>query len=59
MEHTAPGQLLRLDGKVALVTGGYGGIGAVVSLGLAQSGARVGISGHNAVRAAAAAESAV
>src|ERR1700687_2275313 len=47
----------RLDGKVALVTGGYGGIGEAVSRGLACSGARVAISGHNAARAAAFAES--
>jgi NAD(P)-dependent dehydrogenase (short-subunit alcohol dehydrogenase family) len=45
--------LLRLDNKVALVTGGYGGIGEAVSRGLAQAGARVAISGHNADKAAA------
>jgi NAD(P)-dependent dehydrogenase (short-subunit alcohol dehydrogenase family) len=41
----------RLDGKVALVTGGYGGIGEVVCRGLAGAGARVAISGHNAEKA--------
>ena len=46
-------QLFRLDNKVALVTGGYGGIGEAVSRGLAQAGARVAISGHNADKAAA------
>lgn len=49
-------QLFRLDGKVALVTGGYGGIGEAVSRGLAQSGAKVAITGHNGARAAAHAE---
>ena len=35
-------QLFRLDGKVALVTGGFGGIGAAVSRGLGAMGAKVG-----------------
>jgi gluconate 5-dehydrogenase len=48
-----PEQLLRLDGKVALVTGGYGGIGEAVSRGLGELGARVAVSGHNAEKAAA------
>ena len=38
---TSPADLLRMDGKVALVTGGYGGIGESVSRGLAALGARV------------------
>ena len=42
----------RLDGKVALVTGGYGGIGTAVCRGLAHSGARVAVTGHNAKKAA-------
>jgi NAD(P)-dependent dehydrogenase (short-subunit alcohol dehydrogenase family) len=46
-------QLFRLDGKVALVTGGYGGIGEAISRGLARSGAKVAITGHNGARAAA------
>jgi NAD(P)-dependent dehydrogenase (short-subunit alcohol dehydrogenase family) len=41
-----------LDGKVALVTGGYGGIGEAVSRGLADSGAKVAVSGHDGDKAA-------
>jgi NAD(P)-dependent dehydrogenase (short-subunit alcohol dehydrogenase family) len=48
--------VFRLDGKVALVTGGYGGIGEAVSRGLAGVGAKVAISGHNGEKAAAFAE---
>jgi gluconate 5-dehydrogenase len=46
-------QLLRLDGKVAAVTGGYGGIGAAVSRGLCELGAQVAIAGHDAEKAEA------
>jgi gluconate 5-dehydrogenase len=49
-------QLFRLDGKVALVTGGFGGIGTAVSRGLAEMGARVAVTGLEADRAAACAE---
>ena len=48
--------LLRLDGRVALLTGGYGGIGDVVCQGLARAGARVGIAGHNPNKATTCAE---
>ena len=46
-------QLLRLDGKVALVTGGFGGIGAAVSRGLGAMGAKVAVTGNDAEQAAA------
>jgi NAD(P)-dependent dehydrogenase (short-subunit alcohol dehydrogenase family) len=48
--------LFRLDGKVALVTGGYGGIGAAVCHGLTSVGARVAIAGHNVEKATALAD---
>jgi NAD(P)-dependent dehydrogenase (short-subunit alcohol dehydrogenase family) len=47
------GGFFRLDGKVALVTGGYGGIGSAVCRGLAAAGARVAVAGHNTERAEA------
>ncbi len=46
-------QLFRLDGKVALVPGGYGGIGEAVCRGLAAAGASVAVTGHNAARSQA------
>lgn len=49
-----PQDAFRLDGKVALVTGGYGGIGESVSRGLAAAGAKVAIAGHNREKACAA-----
>jgi NAD(P)-dependent dehydrogenase (short-subunit alcohol dehydrogenase family) len=43
--------LFRLDGKVALITGGYGGIGAPVCHALCARGARVGVAGHDSGKA--------
>ena len=53
-ERTA--QWFRLDGRVALVTGGYGGIGLAVCHGLASAGARVAIAGRDQQKAERAAE---
>ena len=50
------GKFFRLDGKVALVTGGYGGIGSAVCRGLASAGARVAVAGRDAGKAKACAE---
>ena len=46
----------RLDGQVALVAGGYGGIGAALSLGLAQQGAAVVVAGRSLEKSLALAE---
>ena len=54
---TSIDELYRLSGKVALVTGGYGGIGEAVCRGLGAMGAKVAIAGHNGERAAACAKS--
>ena len=45
-----PTDLFRLDGKVALITGGYGGIGLPVVHALAQAGAAVAVTGHNSAK---------
>jgi NAD(P)-dependent dehydrogenase (short-subunit alcohol dehydrogenase family) len=44
-------KLFRLDGKVALITGGYGGIGEAVCRGLGAVGAKVAVAGRNSERA--------
>ena len=43
----------KLDGQVALVAGGYGGIGEALCLGLAQQGASVAIGGRSLEKGAA------
>lgn len=50
---SSPEHLFRLDGKVALVTGGYGGIGQAVCHGLVGMGAKVAVAGHNREKAVA------
>src|SRR5215475_6686916 len=53
---TSADRLFRLDGKAALVTGGYGGIGKAVSEGFAAMGARVAVAGHDGQKASACAD---
>lgn len=45
--------LFCVKGKVALITGGYGGIGQAITTGLAALGAKVAVSGHNLEKAKA------
>lgn len=45
--------LFRLDGKVAVVTGGSGGIGSAACRALANMGAKVAVLGRNGAKAAA------
>ena len=44
-------RIFSLDGKVAVVTGGYGVLGGGIASGLAAAGARVAISGGAATAA--------
>ena len=48
---TALDGLFRVDGKVAWLPGGYGGIGEAIAWGLAMHGAEVVISGRDGVKA--------
>jgi gluconate 5-dehydrogenase len=50
---TALAGLFRLDGQVAFIPGGYGGIGEAIAWGLAQHGATVVVAGRSADRAEA------
>jgi gluconate 5-dehydrogenase len=50
-------QVFGIPGKVALITGGYRGIGAAISLGLAEMGARIAVTGIECAQATAFAES--
>ncbi len=38
-------QIFGVRGKIALITGGYRGIGAAISLGLAEMGAKIAVTG--------------
>jgi gluconate 5-dehydrogenase len=49
---TSVDKMFRLDGKAALVTGGYGGFGAAICHGLAGMGAQVAVAGQNAEKCA-------
>ena len=49
-------ELFSVEGKIALVTGGAAGIGAMIARGFAEAGARVYISSRSEERARAAAE---
>ena len=53
----APPTLFSLEGKIALVTGASGGIGSALAAGLAAAGARVALSGRDAARLEACAQS--
>src|SRR3954447_2982187 len=53
---TFPLDLFRLDGRVALITGGAGGLGLVFARALAGAGADIALLGRRAEAAQAAAE---
>jgi gluconate 5-dehydrogenase len=56
VENNLLNQLFRLDGKVAVVPGGYGGIGEAVCRGLAAVGASVAVAGRDRTKAQALAD---
>jgi gluconate 5-dehydrogenase len=49
----SPRALFGLDGRVAFVPGGYGGIGSAIARGLAVAGAKVAVAGRSADKAEA------
>src|SRR5260370_13526126 len=50
-------QIFGVHGKIALITGGYRGIGAAISLGLAEMGAKIAVTGIEGAQANEFAES--
>ena len=57
LQETPVLELFRLEGKIALVTGGAQGLGFFIALGLAEAGADVALSSRDLARAEHAAES--
>jgi 2-dehydro-3-deoxy-D-gluconate 5-dehydrogenase len=43
-------EMFSLEGRVALITGGNGGLGRAIALGFWQAGARVAVTGRNAAK---------
>lgn len=52
-ERSAPGHHWKLDGQVAFIAGGYGGLGSAICLGLAAAGALTIVAGRDAGKAEA------
>src|SRR5262245_35700980 len=51
----SPMSLFDLQGRVALITGGNGGIGLGMALGLAEAGAAIAVAGRNGAKSRSAA----